>query len=240
MKNKEIERKFLVDINDVPFDLSTLPYGDITQGYITSIDNTFSFRVRQTLNMSAEKVLIDKQHTQTIKSKESKVRDEYEIELNQEQFSTLWKLCMYNSVHKYRYELPYYHHTLELDVYKNEVEGLYTVEVEFDNLKECDMFEPPDWFGEEVTELKEYKNVNIALNKGVEIWYGKHAHNILALILKSDISKIQNIIDSALTKTQEKRNFIKTLFDLSQNIILNRLDEEKAVELNYEEKAKDR
>ena len=168
MKNKEIERKFLVEIKDVPFDLSTLSYGDISQGYITSIDETFSFRIRQTLNMTNEKVLIDKSYTQTIKSKETKVRDEYEIELNGSQFSTLWKLCMYNSIHKFRYKLPYYQHTLELDVYKNEVEGLYTIEVEFDNLKECDMFEPPNWFGTEVTELNEYKNVNIALNKGIK------------------------------------------------------------------------
>jgi len=169
MKHKEIERKFLVDINDIPFNLSELPYGDITQGYITSIDNTFSFRVRQTLNMNGEKMLVDKTHTQTIKSKGSKVRDEYEIDLNEEQFSTLWKLCMYNSVHKFRYELPYYQHTLELDVYKNEVLGLYTIEIEFNNLKECDNFDVPEWFGEEVTEKLEYKNVNIALNKGIKI-----------------------------------------------------------------------
>ena len=238
MKNKEIERKFLVNIDDVPFDLSTLAYGDITQGYITSIDNTFSFRVRQTLNMNTDKVLINKTHTQTIKSKGSKIRDEYEIELNSDQFSTMWKLCMYNSVHKFRYELPYYHHTIELDVYKNEVEGLYTVEVEFDNEKECDMFEAPSWFGEEVTELKEYKNVNIALNKGIEVWYGKHAHNTLAVILKSDISKMQNIIDSALTRTQEKMKFIEVLKDLGLNILLNRLNDEKANELNYKNKAK--
>ena len=237
MKNKEIERKFLVDIKDVPYDLSILPYGDITQGYITSIDKSFSFRIRQTLNMSADKMLIDKIHTQTIKSKDTKVRDEYEIDLNEKQFSTLWKLCMYNSIHKIRYKLPYNQYTIELDIYKNNLEGLYTVEVEFDNLKECDMFEPPEWFGEEVTELQEYKNVNIALNKGVNVWYGKHAHNTLALILKSDISKIENIINSALDKTQEKHNFIDTLTNLALNVLLNRLDEENAEENDYESKA---
>ena len=168
MKHKEIERKFLVEIENIPFDLSKLNYGDITQGYITSIDNTFSFRIRQTLEMNSKKVKIDEKYTQTIKSNETKIRDEYEIELNKAQFSTLWKLCMYNSVHKFRYELPYYQHTIELDIYKNEAEGLFTVEVEFKNLKECDMFEPPRWFGKEVTELKEFKNVNIALNKGIK------------------------------------------------------------------------
>ena len=199
MRNKEIERKFLVDIKDVPFDLSTLAYGDITQGYITSIDESFSFRVRQTLNMSSEKVLIDKKHTQTIKSKGSKVRDEYEIELNQEQFSTLWKLCMYNSVHKIRYELPYYHHTLELDVYKNEVEGLYTIEVEFDNIKECDMFEAPEWFGEEVTNKDEYKNVNIALNKGVK--------NVSLCLAEYETSDINSQIPTIAKK--DYQNFYK-------------------------------
>ena len=169
MKNQEIERKFLVNIEDVPYDLESMDYGDIIQGYITSIDHTFSFRVRQTLTMNDENGKIGEKYTQTIKSKDNKVRDEYEIVLEKEQFSTLWKLCLKDSVHKIRYELPYDEHTIELDVYKNEVEGLFTVEVEFDNLKECDMFEPPKWFGEEVTELSEYKNVNIALNKGIKI-----------------------------------------------------------------------
>jgi len=107
MKNKEIERKFLVNLKDVPYDLEKMEYGDISQGYITSIDNTFSFRIRQTLKMDSSKTKIGEKYTQTIKSKETKIRDEYEIELNREKFSTLWQLCMYNSVHKLRYELPY-------------------------------------------------------------------------------------------------------------------------------------
>ena len=167
MNNKEIERKFLVNIEDIPFDLSGMEYGDISQGYITSIDKTFSFRVRQTLKMSPNKEKVGENYTQTIKSNETKVRDEYEIILGKEQFSTLWGLCLKDSVHKLRYELPYQEHTLELDIYKNDLRNLVTIEVEFENLKTCDNFTPPNWFGEEVTEKLEYKNVNLAINKGI-------------------------------------------------------------------------
>jgi len=168
MMNKEIERKFLVDIKMIPFDLIDMEYGDISQGYITSIDNTFSFRIRQTLKMDSSRTKIGEKYTQTIKSNETKIRDEYEIELNKEQFSTLWKLCMYNSIHKHRYELPYKNYLLELDIYKNGLSGLVTIEIEFGTIEECDDFIPPKWFGKEVTDDYNYKNINLALNKGIE------------------------------------------------------------------------
>ena len=45
----------------------------------------------------------------------------------------------------------------ELDIYNN-INNLITVEVEFLNKKEADDFIPPDWFGCEITNIKEFKN----------------------------------------------------------------------------------
>ena len=162
LRNKEIERKFLVNVDDIPYNLKDYNYDDIVQGYITSIDKTFSFRVRQSLKIK-DGAKIDEKYTQTIKSKGGMVRDEYEIELNREQFTTLWKLCNNISIHKFRYNLEYNEHIIELDIYKNSLDGLYIVEVEFEDLETCNNFKIPSWFGEEVTEIRDYKNLELAL-----------------------------------------------------------------------------
>lgn len=170
MKNKEIERKFLIDIDKIPFDLSKMDYRDITQGYVTAMGgDEFTYRLRHVLYRShLDGDLLGEEFSQTIKGKGSKIRDEYEIKLWKNQFSKLWRLCDEVVVHKFRYELP----TKEgqnrryLDVYKNSLRGLYTIEVEFESEEACDNYIPPEWFGEEVTENVNYCNFVLA-SKGL-------------------------------------------------------------------------
>jgi CYTH domain-containing protein len=165
MKNIEIERKFIVAEKNLP-DLSKQIYRDITQGYMQNLGSNYIYRLRQVLHMSPSQVNLGEQFYQTIKGMGLKVRKEYEIELLKPQFSKLWPLCKNVSVHKYRYELPMdgYKQRAYLDVYKNELKGLYTVEVEFEAESECDIFKCPDWFGREVTQIVEYSNSNLAIN----------------------------------------------------------------------------
>jgi len=164
MKNKEIERKFIVDPEKIPYDLSKTPYGDLTQGYVTSVDRELTFRIRHVLYKDIDGVPTKEKWFQTLKGKGSKIRDEYEIELQKEQFSTLWKLCERLSIHKWRYEIKEDFGLLQIDCYKNDLRGHWTVEVEFDTLEECDRFEPLYWFGEEVTEDMAHTNLSLAIN----------------------------------------------------------------------------
>jgi adenylate cyclase len=165
MKNKEIERKFLVNPENIPYDLKKMDYRDITQGYVTSIDNTFVFRLRHVLYRShLDGDLMGEEFFQTIKGKGTKIRDEFEIKLWKKQFSTLWRLCETLNLHKFRFELPHPDGRMYLDEYKNGLRGLYTVEVEFETEEECDSYNPPKWFGEEVTEDVTYSNLQLAMN----------------------------------------------------------------------------
>jgi CYTH domain-containing protein len=50
-----------------------------------------------------------------------------------------------------------------LDVYKHNLNGLFTVEVEFESETDCDTYIPEPWFGLEVTENKKYSNFNLCL-----------------------------------------------------------------------------
>ena len=50
----------------------------------------------------------------------------------------------------------------EVDVYAGELDGLRTAEVEFDSRADADRFEPPAWFGEELTGDERYANRSLA------------------------------------------------------------------------------
>jgi len=166
MKNSEIERKFLVDKRSLP-KLTKRSYQEITQGYIHGMGGNYYYRLRQVVNMSPTGGNLGNQYFQTIKGKGSKARDEYEDELMKGQFSAFWPLCKNITITKKRYEIPlegYNKVTAYLDVYKNIFRGLYTVEVEFETEQECDDFNPPDWFGREVTETFGYANYSLAVN----------------------------------------------------------------------------
>lgn len=165
MKNTEIERKFLVSIENLP-DLSKRNYMDVSQGYIQSVGCSYVYRLRQVLHMSSDGYNLGEQCFQTIKGLGLKVREEYEIELLKPQYHQLWPLCKNISIHKFRYEIPIegYEHSAYIDIYKNELEGLITVEVEFNTEERCDAFVPPAWFGREVTEEKEYTNFHLSIN----------------------------------------------------------------------------
>ena len=165
MKNREIERKWLVDEKDLP-DLSKMPFIDITQGYIDSTDSKLTFRLRQSLYMSNQKNLIGEEYTMTIKGEGLKDREERESIIWKPQFTTFWPLCRNNIIHKHRYEYPLKDNKIvQIDIFKNDLKDLLMLEIEFDTIEECDNYKPEKWFGKEVTEKEEWTNFYMAKNK---------------------------------------------------------------------------
>lgn len=169
MKNKEIERKFLVDFKSLP-NLKLASYQDISQGYLPGENSEYVFRLRQVLHMGSDRVILGEEFYQTIKGSGSLIRDEFEIRLMPQQFHTIWPLCQKICLHKHRYDIS---HQMEwdskvhyhLDKYLHELEGFYTVEVEFQNMEDCEEFVVPSWFGKEITGVKGYSNYELAINK---------------------------------------------------------------------------
>jgi CYTH domain-containing protein len=51
---------------------------------------------------------------------------------------------------------------VEVDIYAGINKGLIVAEVEFDDANQCADFQPPDWFGEEVSGKSRYSNVKLA------------------------------------------------------------------------------
>ena len=149
---QEIERKFLV--RDLP-NLDEAKRTEVRQGYITHPTDAVEMRLRQ---KNATFVM-------TFKSGEGTVRTERETEISQAQFDTFWPETEGRRVEKIRWSAALPEGlTFELDVFEGALAGLVLVEVEFDTLAAAEAFQPPHWFGADVTDDKRYKNKNMAVN----------------------------------------------------------------------------
>ncbi len=146
----EIERKFLV--KTLPKNIESFPKKEIEQSYI-STDPTIRLR-----KSGSDFIL-------TVKGSGQLAREEFELPLDKRQYSALLKKAETPPVLKTRYLIPVENGlTAELDVYHGKLDGLLTVEVEFETLNEAEGFSPPEWFAEDVSYDKRYKNTSLAIN----------------------------------------------------------------------------
>ena len=143
----EIERKFLV--GELP-NLDSAKSSEIVQGYVSFSPE---IRVRQ----------LNDKYYRTEKGEGMVVREENEWEISKEEAEKMFKEVKTNLIEKTRYYISYNKFTIELDVYKGIFKGLIVAEVEFESIEEAKNFTPPDWFLEDVSEKREYRNKILAL-----------------------------------------------------------------------------
>lgn len=144
----EIERKFIVKY--LPDDLNSFPHNEISQGYI-SVSPVI--RIRRS----------DDRYILTVKSTGLFCREEYEIEMSEEDFKKLSRKVEGNIISKTRYKIPIqYGLTAELDIFHDDFEGLRYVEVEFKDVETAESFEVPDFFGKDVTKETGYSNSDLS------------------------------------------------------------------------------
>jgi CYTH domain-containing protein len=149
----EIERKFL--LSGPPEDRDRFASSEIHQGYLAVAEDGTEVRVRE---RGGEATL-------TIKKGRGEVRTEEEIDLDPDEFARLWPLTEGRRVEKRRYLIPVgAGHTAELDVYEGDLAGLVTAEVEFGSEADAGAFEPPGWFGTEVTGDVRFNNQRLAVD----------------------------------------------------------------------------
>ncbi len=144
----EIERKFL--IKELPGDLESYPCRQIEQGYLSTEPVV---RIRRS----------DDKYILTYKGKGLLVREEYNLPLTQESYEHLREKADGILIQKKRYHIPYREkYTIELDVFEGELAPLLLAEVEFETEQEAKEFQPPAWFGEDVTFSGEYQNSTLS------------------------------------------------------------------------------
>ncbi len=90
--------------------------------------------------------------------------NEYEVEISEDKFNFLSTKLDTNFLKKTRYYIPLDKYVAELDIYSGDLNGLYTVEVEFPTLEDAKSFTPPTWFGADVSSNISYKNSYLSTN----------------------------------------------------------------------------
>ena len=152
---KEIERKFLVEGDFMPYVTSS---SRIEQGYIAKSDSlTLRVRTRD-----------DKGYI-TIKGRSDEAgmsRDEWEYEIPVEEARELLRFSR-GTIDKTRHLVPVGGHTFEVDCFYGANKGLIVAEVELAD--ENEDFERPAWLGREVTGDRRYYNSQL-LKKPFLLW----------------------------------------------------------------------
>jgi len=148
--NREIERKFLV--KRLPEGFKTTRRSPIAQGYLAIENGRRHVRLRK----KGRTVSL------TFKLGGGMVRQEREITLSAKQFAALWPGTIGRRLRKVRHEIHWKGRTIEVDVYTGANRGLIVAEVEFPNQASCRKFQPPPWFGREVTGKRRYANTRLA------------------------------------------------------------------------------
>jgi CYTH domain-containing protein len=147
----EIERKFLVESEP---EAEPSERREIVQGYLALADDRGGAEVRLR-RWDGGRVL-------TVKGGTGRTRVEEEIEVDRDVFESLWVLTEGRRIAKTRHVIQHGDLEIELDVFRGALSGLRIAEVEFPDEDSADAFEPPGWFGEEVTGDRRYLNESLA------------------------------------------------------------------------------
>lgn len=148
--NFEVERKWLIDKNKIPFELSNAEIFKIEQTYIS-----FSPEIR------VRKINNGEQYSFAVKTNmtsDGLIRNEMEENIIEEEYNSLIKKKEGNTIYKTRYQFLYENNIYAIDIFEGELEGLAYLEIEFVNKEEADKFLTPDWAIKDVTNDIRYKN----------------------------------------------------------------------------------
>ena len=144
----EIERKYLID--RLPENLEQYECKHIEQGYLNTDPVV---RIRKS----------NDKYTLTYKGAGLMCREEYNLPLTKESYEHMRPKADGILISKTRYLIPEKDRlTIELDVFDAPYEGLYLAEVEFSSEEQALSYNPPVWFGKDVTNSGKYHNSRLS------------------------------------------------------------------------------
>jgi len=160
----EIEKKFL--LRGMPEHLEQFEKRELEQGYLC-VRPTVRVRKSDDAYILTYK---GKQGTEDIHL-DAQVSQEIEMPLTEEAYLHLREKADGHLVRKTRYLIPLPDgHTGELDVFHGRLEGLRFIEVEFAGPEDAEAFQPPAWFGENVSKDERYTNSYLAFCEDLTVF----------------------------------------------------------------------
>lgn len=149
----EIEKKY--KIKRLPENLEQYPCKQIEQGYLCTEPVVRIRKSNESYILTYKSIYgIDQSVLDS-----GCVANELEAPLSQSGYEHLKTKVDDHMIIKKRYLIPLQDGLkAELDIFEAQLVGLCFVEVEFPSLEAADSFVPPEWFGEDVSFDKRYKN----------------------------------------------------------------------------------
>lgn len=152
--DSEIEKKWLIRQEDIPYDLSQAEKYEIVQTYLN-----FSPEIRVRNINDNEYVLTIKCDT----ALKGFVREEHEWLISKEEYDNLLTKKEGNTINKTRYRFKDEKGTeMEIDIFSGDLEGLAYLEIEFVDIESANNYSTPDWVIRDVTTDLSYKNGYLA------------------------------------------------------------------------------
>lgn len=155
----EIERKWLADQNSIPYDLDALDAYEIEQAYV-SFRPTVRVRSLRDRRGEMRYVLTVKSGS---KAGDGLVREEFELPIDRAGYETLLRKAEGGVIRKTRYLFRRADGLLEeIDVFRDALEGLCYLEIEFPTADAARAFASPAWTQRDVTSDKRFRNSALA------------------------------------------------------------------------------
>ncbi len=152
--DEEIEKKWLIKVSDIPYDLSQAEKYEIVQTYLN-----FSPEIRVRNINNNEYVLTIKCDT----ALKGLVREEHEWLISKEEYDNLLTKKEGKTITKTRYRFVDENGIeMEVDIFSGELEGLAYLEIEFTDIESAENYKAPDWIIKDVTTDLNYKNGYLA------------------------------------------------------------------------------
>lgn len=152
--DEEIEKKWLIKVSDIPYDLSQAEKYEIVQTYLN-----FSPEIRVRNINNNEYVLTIKCDT----ALKGFVREEHEWLISKEEYENLLTKKEGKTITKTRYRFVDENGIeMEVDIFSGELEGLAYLEIEFTDIESAENYKAPDWIIKDVTTDLNYKNGYLA------------------------------------------------------------------------------
>ncbi len=155
----EIERKWLVDQKNIPYDLAALDAFEIEQAFVSFHPTVRVRALRDRLG--------DERFVLTVKSgskaADGLAREEFELSIDRDGYDALLAKADGSVIRKTRYLFPRADGLLEeIDVFHGALEGLCYLEIEFPTEDEARAFRSPEWTRRDVTSDVRFRNSALA------------------------------------------------------------------------------
>ncbi|MGB2791158.1 MAG: hypothetical protein WBC29_01245 [Candidatus Moraniibacteriota bacterium] len=147
----DIERERVFLLKELPKDLLEFKHIDIKIGDVTLSNDVNVLKIRQ---KGDKYEIIRKEY---ISEQEKR---EFVVPLSAEEFALLFPVTKRRHAKK-RFFYPLDKYVCEVDMYEGDMEGYARAEVEFDTTDEFLAFNPPSWFGEEITAINHEIHENL-------------------------------------------------------------------------------